>query len=135
MPAVLTLQVRPEPMGGWALQLTRLGQAPVAGALGVSEVEALTGTLRDLLRPPSIIVPGQVTRREANEEAAGRALAQVFTTPGLGALLHQAIGEGLSALVLDADDPATHALPWELVCAGPTGLPLEEATGAVVARL
>lgn len=135
MPAVLTLQVRPEPTGGWALQLTRLGQAPFAGALGLSEVEALTGTLRDLLRPPSIIVPGQVTRREANEEAAGRALAQVFSAPGLGELLHQAIGEGLGALVLDADEPTIHALPWELICAGPTGLPLEEATGAVVARL
>ncbi|MCK6524924.1 CHAT domain-containing protein [Myxococcota bacterium] len=135
MRAVLTLQVRPEPSGGWALQLTRLGQAPVAGELGGPAVDALTGSLRELLRPPSIVVPGQVTRREANEEAAGRALAQVLTAPGFAEPLHQAIGEGLGALVLDAEHPAAHALPWELICATPSALPLEEATGAVVARL
>jgi hypothetical protein len=111
MPAVLTLQVHPEPMGGWALQLTRLGQAPIAGSLSAAEVEALTERQRALLRPPPVIVPGQVTRREENEEAAGRVLAQVFAAPGFAELLHEAIGEGLGALVLDAEHPAAHALP------------------------
>ena len=135
MPAVLTLQVHPEPMGGWALQLTRLGQAPVAGALNPSDVEALTTTLGALLRPPPVIVPGQVTRREENEEAAGRALAKVFASPGFGELLNQAIGEGLGALVLDAEHPAAHALPWELICATANSPSLEEERGAVIARL
>lgn len=135
MPAVLTLQVHPEPMGGWALQLTRLGQAPIAGSLSAAEVEALTERQRALLRPPPVIVPGQVTRREENEEAAGRVLAQVFAAPGFAELLHEAIGEGLGALVLDAEHPAAHALPWELLCATANSPPLEEERGAVIARL
>lgn len=135
MRAVLTLQVRPEPNGGWATQLTRLGQSPIAGALGPEDVATLTEQLSELLRPPPVIVPGQVARRESNEEAAGRALAKVFATPGIAALLHQAIGEGLGALVLDAEHPSTHALPWELICRSATAPPIEEETRAVVARL
>ena len=135
MPAVLTLQVRPEPNGGWALQLTRLGQAPVAGALSAADVEALTERQRELLRPPPVIVLGQVTRREEHEEAAGQTLARVFAAPGFTELLNQAIGEGLGALVLDAEHPAAHALPWELICATPKSPSLEEERGAVVARL
>ena len=92
MPAVLTLQVRPEPTGGWALQLTRLGQAPVAGALRAEEVEALIARQTALLRPPPVIVPGQVARREENEELAGQTLAQLFAAPGFTELLNQAIG-------------------------------------------
>ena len=135
MPAVLTLQVRPEPNGGWALQLTRLGQAPVAGALSAADVEALTERQRELLRPPPVIVLGQVARREEHEEAAGQTLARVFAAPGFTELLNQAIGEGLGALVLDAEHPAAHALPWELICATPKSPSLEEERGAVVARL
>jgi hypothetical protein len=135
MPAVLTLQVRPEPTGGWALQLTRLGQAPVAGALRAEEVEALIARQTALLRPPPVIVPGQVARREENEELAGQTLAQLFAAPGFTELLNQAIGEGLGALVLDAEHPAAHALPWELICATPKSPSLEEERSAVVARL
>lgn len=142
MPFPLTLRVTPEPDGAWHLALGHVGVRPETGRLSPAEVRSMLAEVRTILasRTEVVLVPGADAERTHLEERVGRALSHVLTaSPALAASLAWQLGAAMErkeqvVIVVEAEEPDTRALPWELL-AGLNGTLLEPAQDAVIARM
>jgi hypothetical protein len=140
-PAIL-LRVDPTPDGAWEVWLNIPSQRPLRARVEPSALRALPAQLAALHEPPPVATPLRGPRDAARvllEESVGRTLAQVFSAgPGFGAELARVKALARKQpylLAVDSDHASVRELPWELLCATPTGQPLEVSNEAVVVRL
>lgn len=134
----MLLQVQAEPDGGWSVRVSGLGERSAHGRLPAEQVGAVRGAVQAALEPAGVLLPDEVEVR-AGEEAAGRALALVLQcSPAVIARVGEARGAAAAVgqplvIGLDAQDPATWALPWELLALDE--VPAEPEGRAMVVRL
>ena len=134
----LHLRVVVEPTG-WSMTLGDGFSRPASGRVG-PEALALLSEATAAPPRPRVMIPGRDAAVTRAEEAAGEALGALLRAAPevhgrLRALAGRAAGQGAKAvLVIDAEDAAVRALPWELI-ALEGQLPAEVAGEVIVARL
>lgn len=141
---LLLLQILPEAGGAWLLTLGRLGAQAAVGRWEADRVRALLQQVEAALGPdawPVLGVEGEDAELTEAEDRVGRLLGEALSaSPPLGRALAQAQGAAEASgqplrLLVDAQETAARALPWECLALYEGAVPLERGGTGLLARL